>query len=587
MLYTINRCNSTQNVILSTVLPELESLKLIIKHLNESQTAALTAKCALFDDFNFQNEDAEAHCITSINHLLRTVEPNILSTFYNATTADFPILKCLIKYSHHPDVMIRNAARLSLMSIFQKCRGPAKEYIVLEAIPNYISDILSRVKKAVLDMQVYYGKSNTKNMKTALQSYEEEFEYIDDILKLNSNNKNIIIAKILNDFIVPFIHTAIIDDQMVYSSPICKRIGLCLLSKLLESITDLDMNECIMRIVLNKQSMPIDIKLKQHRIDKSLLLILSKEKTNIDTLLVLKIFHSLQTYILKTSKSSLGEFYHKFLFASMKLLKTNYQSSRFMECFKLKLLISILQPLTQRNNTCDSNYTKVKDLFFHNLEILYEEIRAKIRQKIVVVIDIIDEEYEAFIDIKVKRSKIFTDLNFSEDHHIVNKIVDNTKLELYNLFCLRCLYFKFKGEVENCLPMIKKKEEIGEIVTIDNIIKCEKLIGDTFYHREHYVKLTDRQLLILQSTENKTEGIIIFNSYYKDIIFSVDKNDLLKLCDITNTSSSKCHISSKIFFIHVKFTNSYDLKFVIDTLIKAKETQIKTVKRKLEKILLM
>lgn len=577
MLYTTNGCKSTQNIILFTVLPELESLKLIIKNLNESQTKRVS-----LDNFNFQNEDAEAYCITAINHLLRTIEPNILSIFYDSTTEDFPLLKSLIKYSHHPDVMIRNAARLSLMSIFQKCQGPAKNYIVLAALPNYINDILNRVKKAVLGLKDYYGKSNKRVVKTALQFYQEEFEYIDDILKLNLNNKNVIISKIWREFIVPFILTVIIDDPMEYSSPVCRRIGLCLLSELLESITDLDMYECIMRIVLSKQSMPVDIKL-----DKSLLFILSKEKTNIDTLLVLNIFHSFQTYILKTNKRRIGEFYHKFLFASMELLKTNYQSTPLMECFKLKLLISILQPLTQRNNKCDSNYTKVKDLFFQNLEVLYEEIRAKIRQNIAVVVDIIDEEYEAFVDIKVNRSKVFTDLKFPEDHHIVNKITNDTKLELYHLFCLRFLYLKFKGEEEKCLPVIKKKEEIGEIVTIDNVLKCEKLIGDAFYKKEHYVKLTDRQLLILQSTENKTDGIIVFNSYYKDLIFSVDKNNLLKLCDITNTSSSQCHISSKLFFIHVKFPYSNDLNFVMDTLIQAKEAQIKIVKRKLEKILLM
>ena len=587
LTYSINRRNliteNTQNVRSST---EFELLKLIINKLSKSQTVSSTTKSASFDNFNFKNEDAEAYCITSMKNLVRSAEPNTLSTIFSSSASDFPIFKYLLNNGLHPDVMIRNAARICLMSIFQKCQ--AIEYIVFEAIPNFVNDILKHVKKVVLDMQDCYGRSSPKLMKEALCSYQEEFEYIDDILKLNLKNKDTVISQIMKDFVRPFILTAIIENQIEYISPICKKIGLCLLSTLLESITDTDMNECIMKLFLHERVIPVirtDLKLKQQQINKNLLLILLKRKTNIDTLLILNIYSSLQSFILKTNISRLGEFYHMSIFVLMELLKTNNQSKPSIECLKLKLLISILQPLTEKKSVHDANLIRMKNQYLRNLEILCKEIRIKILPKISFVIDIIDEEYEIFTDSKIDIGKLITDKKFFDDRIAIHGIKDIVKLELYHLFCIRFLYFEFNEEKNRCLPLIKKKEEIGKTVAIDNSVPCVKFIGGNLYQKDHFVKMTDRQLLILQNIENKTDGTVIFNSYYKDIAWSVNKTNLLKLSDDTKTNSNVCEILSKPFSIYIKFANTDDLKFVIDSLNRAKESQIKTVKRKLEKLL--
>lgn len=383
----------------------------------------------------------------------------------------------------------------------------------------------------------------------------------------------------MRDFIFPFIFTALMEDQVQHVSPICRRIGFYLLSALLESITDMDMIGCIMKIFLHKKS--TDFERKEQQINKSFHLVLLKEKTNVDTILVLNIYHNLMSYILNTNARSLREFYHRYKFILMEMLKINYQSKPFIECLKLKLLILILQPLMQEKSACDSNLAKLKNVFLQNLEILYEELVIKIRQNIYFFPDIINKEYEMFIHTKIDINKIITDQTFFEDEIVIYNMIYTIKLELYNLFCIRLLYLAMKGEKEKCLPLMKKKEEIGKITAIDCSLPCEKFIGGTLYMKDHFVKMTDRQLLVLQSTKNKIDGVIVFNAYYKDIIYSVHENNILK---ISESSSNESGIISKQFSIRIKFSNTDDLKFVIDAVKGAKETQLKTVKRKLERI---
>lgn len=562
------------NAVPCTDSSNLNSLKLIVECLSKSKCddikSTTSAYCAI------RNEDNEAYCVTLIKHLLRIMDLNILNS-YEASKVAFPLLQFLHEYSHHRDTMLKNAARISLMTILQKCHGNITEHITLVTIPRHMNAIILHLKLIALKTQNFYEKPKAAALRNIFLSYQEELEYIDDILRINHSSKKIGISTLLKDFIAPFIFMALTNEkrEKYTTSPLSYRIGLCLLSKTLQVITDSDMKDCIIRHILQEQS--ITERNNCEKVMDSLLLILMKSKSSADTVITLQILHALQIHILKSCAKNYDEFCHIILPSLIKLLKIHLQFSPHMKCLQMKLLISLLNPLVHRTITYNTEQVKLQEVLFKSIEILYFNICEKIRH-ISHLVDVINEEYETFTNIVLDRNMAFNAVNYLfEDNKAVNNAEDNIKIMLYHLFCIRHLLLESKNREETCLPTIRRKEKIGKVMLTDNSIPCKKLICNNIYDDDHFLKLTDRQLLVLQSTKSPAEGVIVFNPYYKDICLSIHSNNILKIYE-THYSNSKP------FFIQLQFLNMGGMQFVAHALPEAKLYQTEYVNRKLNEL---
>lgn len=553
--------------------------------------SSIVELCSLLNDCN--SEDDQAHYITLIKSFLRSLEPNSLEIFYNSSKKVLLLIELLLKYSHHTDIMIKNTARISLMIIFQNRCAKIKEHITSVTIPKHINDIIFKLKQIILDIQNFYVKLNLVGMKNMHICYLEELEYIDDILKIDQNARERIIPMLLNDFIVPFIFTAIIyKKEHIKHDEISCRIGLFLLFQLWQTISDFKVKEYLTRVILWENEIIKETWTKTNKnknkkdihIINSFKLILLNPKTNIDTIYTLHILYLIEMYILQTSTKFLKYFYNKFLYTFLKLLTVKYHFNHSLECLKLKLLTSLCEPLLHEISNDSKRWLKQQTFFSKGLEIIYSDICLLLQHEINNIAVAIDEEYEIFINTDCEIKRTLDDANFLIDDNIPFRgNFAGTILQYF--FHIRCLYLRKQNEKETVLPLMKNKEKIGKVMRIKDCIKCKKMIYYNIYDDNHFLKLTDNQLIILQTTENKEEGIVIFNSFYKCIDWSIHPNNIIKIWENFDNTEQNPNNSSRLAFVQLQFfDNIEDSHFLRNILYIAKQNQTKRLRKKMEKL---
>ncbi|GIY17100.1 FPL domain-containing protein [Caerostris darwini] len=131
-----------------------------------------------------RNEDDIGRYVTILKILIRKLSPDILYQLYDSETNEFPIFQKLLQYSLYEDIMIKNAARLSLLAVFKESRGDVKNYVVQYGIPKHSTNIASLLKCIIFDFQDSVEKEQEDCARSAYFQFQEEIEYIDDVLNL-------------------------------------------------------------------------------------------------------------------------------------------------------------------------------------------------------------------------------------------------------------------------------------------------------------------------------------------------------------------------------------------------------------------
>lgn len=579
---------------------KLKCLESLIALLREDKIPDLTCMLSQIDTLfvtqSFQNEDFEAYYVTMIKFLLRNINQAALNTFYNTSQKSFPILKPLLYYSHHPDLMIKNAARIGLMAIFQKCTGKTMKYITTAIIPEYVSHIILHLKRNALDIQNFSEKCNSAALKRACQYYEEELEYIDDILTLNNAIKSQIILGLIDDFIISFILPAIICTK-VQKEPsliICK-VALYLLIKILENITDIDVREIVINFILEEKVLKQDFTKTQFEYKKdfvdSLKVIITKNEFHTEVVYILYLFHIIQTNV-RDNREKIIKFYDNILIILIKILAFNKQANYDTKCIKSNLLLLTLKPLTlEKELSGNPCWLKLQTFLSESLKILYSSICKEFKHKeFYNLVSVIDGEYKKFIKNELDNKRIFNDVScflLEKNTRGDKKSVLHTALN--NLFLIRYLCLNLTGQEERILPILKAKEKIGSVLNTNDCVPCKKLIHTNIYDDKHFLKLTDRQLLLIQNIGHRQEsnGIVIFSSYYKDITWSESANNTMIIYETYRHIQFNLWQTQKPLCFQLKFHNFKDLNFTEKFLTNARNLQVQVIKRKLEDFLEM
>ncbi|GIY02119.1 FPL domain-containing protein [Caerostris extrusa] len=150
--------------------------------------------------------------------------------------------------------MIKNAARLSLLAIFKESRGDVKNYVVQYGISKHSTNIASLLKCIVFDFQDSVEKEQEDCARSAYFQYQEEIEYIDDVLNLEDDMvvdqfRTIIFERLVVPVLFPLITRENSSSKDTYTLK-STEIGFFLLGKLLQIITDRELKNDIIDVLI-------------------------------------------------------------------------------------------------------------------------------------------------------------------------------------------------------------------------------------------------------------------------------------------------------------------------------------------------
>ncbi|KAG8193676.1 hypothetical protein JTE90_024039 [Oedothorax gibbosus] len=151
--------------------PTLKTLVESINDSKDSETRILLAKSLLnfpmFSEEDQNYENATIYYINMIKIIVRELSTEMLNTLFDAETQDFPLLRSLMQYTHHCDVMIQNAAQIATTLL--RNNGPF--WLLIK------DDYLIRIKELYLNICENLEYSDTLKFSSQIdESYKKWME---------------------------------------------------------------------------------------------------------------------------------------------------------------------------------------------------------------------------------------------------------------------------------------------------------------------------------------------------------------------------------------------------------------------------
>ncbi|GBN20304.1 hypothetical protein AVEN_83397-1 [Araneus ventricosus] len=597
--FTIQRSNVQGMQSHESNQPSLESLAKSLK-LKYSKTGLIQATKDFF--FKAPNvarcEDDIARYVTILKIVIRKYSPQILHQLFDAERKTFPVFEQLLQYSIHEDVMIKNAARLGLLIILKECQDYVRNYIVQYGAPQYAENMSSFLKRTILNLQDSIKKGQEHYARCAIRRFEEEIEYIDDIFRLENE---VVVDKFrttfIKQFVVPILKSIVEQNADAEKNEISLKTDLFLIGKLMQIVTDrkfkneiielllpIELQETRIRhfiLIFNITSIKEITKFKDKIVQK-IKNIVSSMKPNLSQIYAIRILGiAIESFLYSKNYYGVFVIFTSFIDELMKYFLPETSISVFK---MLDLISSVLEPIaitSQKHD--DSFWLELKTNFAKILQVEYLKLCKQLKfDNIMESTTIIDRQYDDFLKNKSNFSNAFEDIlyvipNRNTDEYQENVEYREIDTTLQKLFHLRYLCLHLHQKREKILPLLCNKIRIGEKLTTENCIPCKILVGNTSTIK-CFLKLTSSQILILQDNGNDKEGVVVFCSYYKDLLWR-KCNETLLLKENTMTDKKIVPI------MQLKLKPLSRICILSKTLTIAKQKQNDILKRKLDDLL--
>ncbi|GFT41019.1 FPL domain-containing protein [Nephila pilipes] len=561
--------------------------------------------------YDVSSEDKIGQYITILKILIRKLSPGILPQLFDSDRKCFPILEWLLKYSFHEDIMVKNSVRLSLLVIFKECQGEVRDYVVQYGIPRHSANLATFFKCIVFDLKDSLEKRQEHAVKLACHRFEEEIEYMDDILRLEIED---IVSEFrttfFKKFVVPVLFSNLASQAVYYKEPSVLKsieISLFLIGNLIQTLRDKELKNDIIDMFLptelenatvqrftnsfNKISSKIIMDFRRNTV-RNIKSIVANTVPNLLLMNSVRTLGIIIDYLVSCNDHNRIFFVYTAFFDSlMRHFQPETNELSKLNDTKLDIIASILEPIAVESIKKD--FTPWLEIQIHFSRILQDQYLAicdKMKfEHVQEFTNILDIKFKKFLKGKAKIRKVFDDISFSTSINCNLQKYQNLKSKeidvlLRKLFHLRHLCLHMYQKKEKILPLLASKIIIGEKMTIENSIQCEKLVHDNIYASKHFLKLTPSQILVLQVTGNSIEGVVIFCSYYKDTVWTKFKKNLI-LREIK--TKRKTYVNKRIVSLSVqlKFQISTQVNTISKTLAKAKTKQNEILQRKVDDLL--
>ncbi|GFQ93855.1 FPL domain-containing protein [Trichonephila clavata] len=557
---------------------------------------------------SISSEDKIGQYVTILKILIRKLSPGILHQLFDSATKSFPILEWLLKYSFHEDTMIKNAVRLSLLVIFKECQGEVRNYVVQYGIYRHCAHLASFLKCMVFDLRDSLEKRKENTAKLAYLRFEEDIEYIDDILCLECEDvANRFRTTFLRKFVLPVLFSSLakqIDEASILKST---EISLFLIGNLIQTLRDKELKNDIIDMLLptKMQDTTIqrfsvsfnNISLKKitdfrSNVVQNIKRIITNTRQNLLSINVVRALGIITDFLASCNDHNRIFIVYTAFFDSL-MWHFQPEFSDFSKLYNTKLCIiaSVLESVATASIAKEGiRWLEIRNHFSRILQEHYLAICQKVKfENIQEFSPFLDIRHQKFLKGKENIRKVFDDISCSISISCNLQKYQNLKSEeidiiFSKLFHLRYLCLLIYRKQEKILPLLASKIKIGDKVAMKNSIPCDKFIHSNTYASKHFLRLTSNQILILQDSGNNIDGMVIFCSYYKDTVWTKFKKNLI-LREIKN--KRKNYVNKRIVSssVQLKFQTSSQIDKISKALAKAKNKQNEILQRKFEDLL--
>ncbi|GFY45146.1 FPL domain-containing protein [Trichonephila inaurata madagascariensis] len=552
---------------------------------------------------SISSEDKIGQYVTILKILIRKLSPGILHELFDSATKSFPILEWLLKYSFHEDTMIKNAVRLSLLVIFKECQGEVQNYVVQYGIYRHCAHLASFLKCMVIDLRDSLEKRQENTAKLAHLRFEENIEYIDDILCLECEDiVNRFRTTFFKKFVLPVLFLSLAKQTDGASVLKSAEISLFLIGNLIQILRDKELKNDIIDMLLPTKMQDttiqrFSISLKtitdfRSNVVQNIKRIITNTRQNLLLINVVRTLGIIMDFLV-----SCNDHYRFFIaytaFFDSLIWHFQPETSDFSKLYntKLGIIAAVLESVATASIAKEGTpWLEIRNHFSRILQEQYLAICQKVKfENIQEFATVLDIRHQKFLKGKEYIQKVFDDISCSISISCNLQKYENLKSEEIDiisskLFHLRYLCLLIYRKQEKILPLLASKIRIGDKVSMKNFIPCDKFIHGNTYASKHFLKLISNQILILQDAGNNKDGIVIFCSHYKDIVWTKLKKNLI-LREIK--TKRKNYVNKRIVSssVQVKFQTSSQIDKISKALAKAKNKQNEILRRKLEDLL--
>ncbi|GFX59538.1 FPL domain-containing protein [Trichonephila clavipes] len=557
---------------------------------------------------SISSEDKIGQYVTILKILIRKLSPGILHQLFDSATKSFPILEWLLKYSFHEDTMIKNAVRLSLLVIFKECQGEVQNYVVQYGIYRHCAHLASFLKCMAIDLRDSLEKRQENTAKLAHLRFEENIEYIDDILCLECEEiVNRFRTTFFKKFVLPVLFLSLAKHTNETSVLKSTEISLFLIGNLVKILRDKELKNDIIDMLLptKMQDTTIqrfstssnNISLKtiidfRRNVVQNIKRIITNTRQNLLLINVVRTLGIIVDFLI-----SCNDHYRIFIaytaFFDSLMWHFQPETSDFSKLYntKLGIIAAVLESVATASIVNQGTpWLEIRNHFSRILQKQYLAICQKVKfENIQEFATVLDIRHQKFLKGKENIQKIFDDIsclisiscNLQKYENLKSEEIDIISSKLFHLRYLCLLIYR---KQEKILPLLASKIGIGDKVSMKNSIPCDKFLHGNTYASKHFLKLISNQILILQDAGNNTDGIVIFCSHYKDIVWTKFKKNLI-LREIKTKRKNYVNKRMVSSSVQLNYQNSSQIEKISKALAKAKNKQNEILQRKLEDLL--